>query len=218
LVEQERIVSIAAPPPGRRTQSASSNGGRYHWTVDTFYRAIAAGVFDEPSRLELVKGEIWDRDVMNPPHATVTARIAQRFRALFEPRLFVREEKPLYLDFDGQPVPDVLVVNGGLDDYAQRHPGPDDVCLVVEVTDTTVERDTVEKALLYAQAGIADYWVALLNDRELLVYRNPTQDGYSEPQRLRNGDVVAPLFAPNETIAVADLLPRPRRNELESVA
>lgn len=206
-------MSIAVPP-GRRAQPAPSNGGRFHWTVDTFYRAIAAGVFDEPSRLELVKGEIWDRDVMNPPHATVTARIAQRFRTLFEPRWFVREEKPLHLDFDGEPVPDVLVVDGDLNDYAQRHPGPDDVRLVVEVTDTTVERDTVEKALLYAQAGIADYWVSLLNSRELLVFRNPTPNGYNgEPQRLHDGDTVTPLFAPDVTIAVANLLPPRSRPE-----
>jgi len=201
-------VSIAAPP-GRRTQAAPSNGGRFHWTVDTFYRAIAAGVFDEPSRLELIHGDLLEKETVNPPHARVTERIARLFRVRFEPGFWVLEEKPLHLASDGEPIPDVQIVNGAPEQYEDHHPTGEDVRLVVEVTDTTVERDTVEKVFLYAQAGIADYWVSLINNRELLVYRNPTPDGYGEPQRLRHGDNVTPLFAPDVTLAVADLLPRP---------
>ncbi len=198
-------ISVA---PNRQT---SSNGGRFHWTVDTFYRAIDAGVFDEPSRLELIRGDLLEKETVNPPHARVTERIARLFRAQFEPRFWVLEEKPLHLASDGEPIPDVQIVNGAPEQYADHHPTSDDVRLVVEVTDTTVERDTVEKVLLYAQAGIADYWVSLLNSRELLVFRNPTPNGYDgEPQRLHDGDTVAPLFALDVTIAVADLLPRLR--------
>ncbi len=206
-------MSIAAPP-GRRTQPAPGNGGRYHWTVDRLYRATAAGVFDEPNRLELIDGDLREKEKVNPPHAIATVRTARRLRALFEPSRCVREEKPIHLDFDGEPVPDVLVADGSDEDYATNHPVPRSTRLIVEVADTSVTYDTGDKAILYAQAGIADYWVLLVNPRELLVYRNPTPDGYDgEPQRLHEGDTVSPLFAPDVTIAVANLLPPRSRPE-----
>ena len=70
---------------------------RYHWTVDAFYRAVSAGVFDEPKRLELVNGELWEKEPVNPPHASLTERIARIFRRVFEPEFVVREEKPFHL-------------------------------------------------------------------------------------------------------------------------
>ena len=182
--------------------------GRYHWTVDTFYRAMNAGIFDEPNRLELVNGELWEREAMNPPHAATARRIARLLRRMFEPTFLVMEEKPFHIAEDGEPRPDVCVVAGSDEDFEDRHPTAAEVRLIVEVTHTTVERDTVEKTALYAQAGIEDYWVVLINREELLVYRRPRPDGYPEPQRFRAGDTVAPLFAPDVTIAVADLLPR----------
>lgn len=188
----------------------TSGTGRYHWTVDTFYRAISVGVFGEPNRLELIRGDIWEKEKGNPPHARVTERIARLFRALLEPRFWVLEEKPLHLAFDGEPMPDIQVVVGSPEDYEDRHPTSDDVRLVVEVADASVERDTGEKALLHAQAGILDYWVPLINQRELLVYRDPTPDGYDAPQRLTEADFINPRAAPDVVIAVRDLLPRVR--------
>ena len=184
------------------------NGGRYHWTVDAFYRAIGAGVFDDPHRLELVNGELWDREAMNPPHAATTRRIFRLLRQLLEPTFLLMEEQPFHIAEDGEPRPDVCVVTGNEEDFETRHPTAAEVRLVVEVADTSVERDLGEKALLYARAGIPDYWVRALNTRQLIVHRETTPDGYASTVRLREGDVVTPLFAPDVTIAVADLLPR----------
>lgn len=206
-------MSVAAPP-GRRTQPAPGNSGRFYWTVDTFYRAIAAGVFDEPNRLELINGELWDRQVMNPPHAATARRIGRRLRNALEPGLLVMEEKPFHIADDGEPRPDVCAVRGTEEDFEYRHPTAEKVRLVVEVADSSTDRDTGEKALLYARAGIRDYWVSLVNARELWIYRNPTPNGYDgDPQHLRDGDTVSPLFAPDVTIPVTDLLsPRPAGN------
>lgn len=187
------------------TQPAPSTG-RYHWTVEAFYRAVAAGVFNEPNRLELVKGGLWKRE-SSPAHAFVTEDIARLFRRMLEPAFLVREEKPIYIASDSEPVPDVMVVEGSADDYETRHPTPADARLLVEVTDMTVGRDTVEKVRLYGTAGVPEYWVVLLNPREVLVYRNPTAAGYPDPLRLRDGDNVSPLAASSVMVAVSDLLP-----------
>jgi Uma2 family endonuclease len=100
-----------------------------------------------------------------------------------------------------------MVVEGSADDYESRHPAPAEALLLVEVTDTTAERDTVAKVRLYGAAGIPEYWVVLLNPREVLVYRNPTSAGYPDPLRLGDGDIISPLVAPGVTLAVSDLLP-----------
>lgn len=197
-----------APPQQNNSQQSVSGNGYFHWTVDTFYRAIAADIFDEPKRLEVVHGELWEKEKVNPPHARVTDRFARLFRATLEPTFWVMEEKPLHIAFDTEPIPDIQVIQGNIDDFETRHPRPDEVRLLIEVADTTAARDTGPKALLYAQAGIEDYWVMLINPRELWVFRNPTEEGYAPPLRLTEADTISPLAAPHIVIAVRDLVPR----------
>ena len=184
---------------------AASNGN-FHWTVEKLYRAFDANVFDEPKRIELVEGSLWEKEKVNPPHANTTERIARRFRATLEPAFQVREEKPVSLSADTEPIPDVAVVIERNHEYSQRHPGSQDILLLVEVADSSVERDTGEKALLYARAGIADYWVSLVGMRQLWVYRNPTENGYAETLRLDENDTISLLAAPDVEISVRALL------------
>lgn len=182
---------------------------RYHWTVDSFYRAINAGVFDEPKRMELVHGDLWEKEKMNPPHASVTHRIARLLRKLFDENYVVREEKPVRLATDGEPMPDLCVARGDQDAFDERHPTQDDILLLIEVADATEDKDSGEKADLYAQAGITDYWVVKIRSKVVEVYRNPKMGKYPDPKTLRAGDAVSPLFAPGVSLPVSDLLPRP---------
>jgi Uma2 family endonuclease len=190
------------------SQYTRANNNRFHWTVDTFYRAVDAGVFDEPKRLELVYGDLREKEIVNPPHAATTRRVSRLMQGLFEPQFIVREEKPVRLGNDTEPLPDIALVTGSDEDYEQRHPNDQDIILLIEVADTTADYDTGEKARMYAHSGVNDYWVTLINRRELIVFRNPTQEGYTNQVRLTEADTVTPLAAPNITISVRDLLPR----------
>jgi Uma2 family endonuclease len=104
---------------------------RHHWTVKAFYRATSAGVFDDPKRWEVIRGELWRRDTVNPPHAYTTERLTRAFRRHFEPPYWVREEKPLRFSEDTEPQPDVVVAREDENEYAHRHPTPADAHLVV---------------------------------------------------------------------------------------
>lgn len=178
----------------------------YHWTVDTLYRALDAGVFEHPERLELIHGEIIEHMGQNPPHSSLASEIADMLRAAFPSRHAIREEKPIHIASDGEPIPDVCVVVGKQSDYRDHHPAPQDVALLVEVADSSVAYDLGEKALLYAQAGVTDYWVVLVNEATFVRHRGPALEGYKEVTRLAGGDTLSPLAAPEAVWTVNAML------------
>ena len=178
----------------------------YRWTVDAFYRAAEAGVFDWDARLELIRGKVIDRMPESALHAFLTTLIMQLMQAVFTaPHFVVRCEKPIRIAFDAEPVPDVSILRGKNADYRQRHPSPEDVALLVEVAISSAAIDTGEKALLYAQAGIVDYWVALPETGQLIVHREPTDAGYQSVTTLTRNAIVSPLSAPEATFVVSAL-------------
>jgi Uma2 family endonuclease len=115
----------------------------------------------------------------------------------------VSQASPLY----DEPEPDAAVTAEPNTAYADHHPEPEDLLLVIEVSDSTVRFDRSTKAALYARAGIADYWVVDLPGRRIVVHRQPSGNGYGEITAYTAEERVAPLVRPADTILVADLLP-----------
>ena len=175
-----------------------------HWTVEEFHRAASAGVFNDPGRLEIIQGRIVEKMPEGGRHTGMRRRVARRLRAALEPDSFVCEECPLRIAFDGEPIPDVMFTRE--EDYGSQHPTPEDVVLMIEVSDTTAAYDLGGKALLYAQAGIVDYWVVLVNEAAIVRHRVPTPEGYQEVARLAGADTLSPLAAPEAIWTVGALL------------
>ncbi|MCH7686831.1 MAG: Uma2 family endonuclease [Planctomycetes bacterium] len=145
------------------------------------------------------------------PHYAAIDKSKQLLEKLLGENFWIRTQGPLTLGPNSEPDPNVSVVAGTRDDY-QEHPTT--ALLIVEVSRTTLAFDRRDKASLYAKAGIADYWIVNLIDRQLEVYRNPNPDenqpygfGYSEKTILKADDSITPLAAPESPIPVADLLP-----------
>ncbi len=201
LDKPQRRAEVIGPAPEDEVKE-------FLWTVASLYRAIDAGVFEHPEQLELIHGRIIEHMGQNPPHSTLASEIADMLRAAFSPRYAIREEKPIHISFDGEPIPDVSVVVGKQSDYREHHPTPQDVALLVEVADSSVAYDLDEKALLYAQAGISDYWVVLVNEAVIVRHREPTSDGYQSVTRLAGTDTIAPLAAPEIVWTIQTLLGR----------
>jgi Uma2 family endonuclease len=161
------------------------------------------GVF-EGWRAMLIDGVILEQGPMSPPHATTLGLIAVALRTAFGDGWRFRNQSPLVLSQDLDPKPDFAVIAGTLRG-SSGHPTTAD--LVVEVADSSLSFDTNEKRLLYAGAGIRDYWVVDINGRRLLVYRDPQGGDYATQQALGPADAFSPLAAPAATVRVADLLP-----------
>ncbi len=181
------------------------------WTVEEFYRAASAGAFSDPGRLEIIHGRITEKMPEGGHHTGLRRRIARRLKAALEPGSFVCEECPLRIAFDGEPIPDVMFTRK--EDYGDRHPTPADVVLLIEVADSSVVNDLGEKALLYAQADISDYWVVLVNDSAIVRHRQPSPEGYQDVVRLAGGDALSPLAMPEAIWAINALLGRTDASE-----
>lgn len=196
-----------APPYPAEKQAETE----HYWTLDEFYRAADAGEFADPGRLELIHGRIQEKMPEGGRHTGLRRRIARRLRAALEPHSFVCEECPLRIAFDGEPIPDILFTRE--EDYGDRHPTPADVVLLLEVSDSSLEYDLGGKALLYAQAGIDDYWVVAAEAQALVVHREPMPEGYRSVTRLSGSDAVSPIAVPEAAWTIRDLLGRTEASE-----
>jgi Uma2 family endonuclease len=160
------------------------------------------GVF-EGRRAMLINGVILEQGPMSPPHAVTLGLVGEALRGAFGAGWRFRNQSPLVLGQDLDPRPDFAVIAGSSRDNS-AHPTTAD--LVVEVADSSLTFDTNDKRLLYARAGIREYWVVDINARQLLVYRDPQAADYATRQALGPADAVSPLAAPAATVRVADLL------------
>jgi len=192
-------ITLSPPPPAEQRPEDR------HWTVEEFYRAAAAGQIDDPDRLELVHGRL-NKVMQGDRHANLCSRLSRQLRRALDPPLFARDEKPIHIAFDGEPIPDVMFTYQ--EQYEGRHPFPEDVALLVEVSDTSAAYDLGEKALLYSQAGITDYWVVLVNEAAIVRHRQPTSEGYQQVTRLAGADTLSPLVVPEAVWTVNALLER----------
>jgi Uma2 family endonuclease len=201
-------TTVSSAPARRGAPRAGPR--RWLWTADQFHQLASSGFFkDRP--VELVNGELYELTV-NPPHDTAVCLTRIALTAAFGLGFAVRDQKALDLGRSYQPIPDVAVVVGDPRDYSSKHPTT--AVLLTEVAETTLRYDRVVKAHRYALAGIADYWILNLIDRQLEVHRNPEPDP-SRQGRFHYAGVtiipadgsVAPLAQPGAQVAVADLLP-----------
>ena len=159
------------------------------------------------ARVQLLNGIVYAMPPIGSGHSgdrTGVSRVLQR--RLPGENLLVRDQEPVTLDDLSEPEPDVAVVQWRDNLYRDRHPRPDEVLLLVEVADSTLEFDLCIKARDYARSGIEEYWVLDVQARRLIVHRGPHADGYREIIALEAGDRVTPVAFPDVTILVAELL------------
>jgi Uma2 family endonuclease len=149
----------------------------HRWTRDEYHAVALSGIFDD-RRVELIDGEIVDMAPMLSPYATSIRKLSDVLGAILSGQdLIVGTQMPISLDQFNEPEPDLYVARREHDDYAERHPGPENLVLVVEVADSSLVEDCNRKVALYARAGIPEYWIVNLRSRSLEVYREPKTSG-----------------------------------------
>jgi Uma2 family endonuclease len=154
------------------------------FTVDEYHRMIQAGILTEDDRVELLEGWIVPKMAHNPPHDCVLTRADEAIRALL-PNAWRLRVQCAITTADSEPEPDLAVVLGPSTRYATRHPGPPDIGLLVEVSDSTLAHDRTDKGRLYAKESIPVYWIINVIDARVEVYTDPTGPGANPGYRQR---------------------------------
>jgi Uma2 family endonuclease len=173
-------------------------------TVAQYDRMIDVGILKEDDRVELIRGEIVAKMPIGDPHVACVDRLTRLFVRATGDDVIVSVQNPIRLA-DSEPEPDVVLkrANGG----SHGKPDPADVLLLVEVADDSLEYDREVKGPLYAENGIAEYWIVNLVDRCLEVHRGPQPAGtYSDVWTLRPGDRAEVAALPGVTVEVAVVL------------
>lgn len=180
------------------------------WNKRDFYRLAELGFF-QGQKVELLEGILVVQSPQNEPHFAAISAVQETLMRFFATGYYIRAQGPLDLGQATEPEPDIAVVVGSRADYPRDHPTT--AVLIVEVSDSTLSSDRRRKGSLYARAGIQDYWIVNLVDRQLEVYRSPVPAArtpyghrYSWRNDLTPPATVSPLVLPQAAIPVAELL------------
>ncbi len=179
---------------------------RHLFTVDEYHRMAEVGLLREDDRLELIDGEIVVMSPIGRRHASRVDRVSNLFARRLGEAVIVRTQNPIVLHDKAEPEPDIALLRPRPDFYDARTPTASDVLLVIEVADSSLDYDRRVKSALYARNGIVEYWLANLVEHHVIVFRDPTPDGYRDVQIALPGEELCPLAFPDLALAVEDIL------------
>jgi len=148
---------------------------------------LRAGILHEDDPLELIDGQLVVTSPINDPHIVCVNRLNRLFVEQTTPDVVVSMQNPVRIDAHNEPEPDVVLSTalGGA-------PRPDDVLLLVEVSDTTLTYDRDVKRPLYARAGIPEVWIVDLDARQVEVHREPDENVSRTRHLAGRDDTVTP--------------------------
>jgi len=181
-------------------------------SVAQYHQMVRSGILTDDDPVELLEGLLVAKMPKNPPHRLATQLTCAALSATLPAGWYVDAQEPITLA-DSEPEPDVAVIRGERRGYSDRHPGPADVGLVVEVSDTTLQRDRSIKQRLYAAAEIGCYWILNLVEGQIEVYSAPSgptaEPRYGQRHDYLRGERVPLLLngLPIAELAVEALLP-----------
>ncbi len=194
-----------------RPTSSGTDRVPYQLSVAQFHAMIAAGIFRSGDRVELLEGRLVRKMTHNPPHANCITLVQGVLTASMPQGWIYRQQLPITTR-ESEPEPDFVVVPGPSRRYAQRHPIPDEIALVIEASDATLDEDREDKQRIYARARLPIYWIVNIPERQIEVYTQPRagrNPAYRQRRDYRPGESIPLVIAGQEVamIAVDDLLP-----------
>jgi len=174
-------------------------------TADEFEKLGDAGILGEDSRVELVEGELIEMAPIGSRHAAAVNTLSMFFARAVADAAIVSTQNPLRLSQHSQRYPDLMLLQPRPDQYRAALPRPEDVLLLIEVADTTLEYDRESKLPLYAQHGIREVWLFDLDGKRLEIYREPSDAGYRRKLERRGTDTASPLALRAIVFSLPDL-------------
>ena len=179
---------------------------RRSFTIADYYRMAEAGILSEDDRVELLDGEVIEMSPIGSRHAACVDRLNKFLNSISELGFIVRVQNPIRLDDHSEPQPDITLLRVRSDFYAEAHPTPADVLIVMEVADSSFELDRQVKLPLYAQAEVPEVWLVNLPDDSVEFYAQPVNSVYQGVKVFRRGETVTSQIVPELQIGVDEIL------------
>ena len=198
------------PAPKRRAQPDAPPLPKWvaRWKFDVHqYHAMAkAGVLKEDDRVELIDGVIVAMSAIGLAHVGAVNSSTMFWAIRLGGRAIVQTQNPIRLDERNQPQPDIAILKLKDDFYRSGLAGPDDVLLLIEVSDTTLRYDRRIKLALYARFGIPEVWIANIRARAIEAYTDPVNGEYTTRQTFQHGQTATPTAFPDVVLPVSDVI------------
>ena len=176
------------------------------FTIEQYHKMAESGILTEDDRVELIRGEIVEMSPIGRRHAACVRRLVKLFSEKLSQRAIVDTPNPVELSDRSEPQPDVTLLQPHLDFYEAGRPQPEDIFLLVEVADTTVETDRNVKIPLDAEGGISEVWLVDINEQCVEIYREPISTGYQNVQKSQRDQTLSIQAFPDIDITVDEVL------------
>ena len=179
---------------------------RRRFTAAEYSRMIDAGILAEDDRVELLEGDIVEMAPIGSRHAACVNRLNQLLSTRIAGPFIVAVQNPIRLGEFSEPQPDLAILRPRPDFYSESHPGPEDILLLVEVSDTSADYDREVKVPAYGTAAIPEVWLVDLASGAVEVHRDPMPGRYGSVEVARAGSQVSPRAFPDLTVQVSDVV------------
>ena len=173
-------------------------------SVEEYYKMAEVGILQPDDKIELLNGEIIKMSPIGSLHAGYVNIIDELLSDALGKKVHVNIQSPVKLGTYSEPEPDLLILKRRKDHYLTRLPRPEDVYLLIEVADSTLDKDREVKAPMYANANIQTYWILNITEQQLEIYTNPVNGKYQQ-QNIVKGTDAAIFEALELTIKASDI-------------
>ncbi|MGQ3685952.1 MAG: Uma2 family endonuclease [Candidatus Loosdrechtia sp.] len=177
----------------------------HRFSIKEYHQLIESNILHEDDRVELIEGRIVDMVPVGSKHAASVGRLNRIFTLQLQTSVIVQVQNPVQLLNQSELQPDIVLLKNRDDFYAERLPTADDILLVIEVADSSLEYDRETKIPLYAKAHIPEVWLVNLRENIIDIYSDPSSEGYHVITKCRGSQTVTPQNFPDIKIVVSDI-------------
>jgi Uma2 family endonuclease len=175
-------------------------------SIDEYLEMGEKGILLRDTRVELIRGVIIEKMTPNSPHIACVARLQYLFIRLLGDSATVTTQSPVRVPPNSVPEPDIALLKWRDDFYASKFPAAEDVLLLIEVSDSTLADDRKVKVPLYAEGGVAEYWIVNIPEGVIEVYSDLSEGSYQNVRTVGRGETLGLPEGLVGTVAVDDIL------------
>lgn len=181
----------------------------HRFNVEEYHRLIENNILHEDDRVELIEGRIIDITPIGSKHAACVSRLNEILSEKLQKRAIINIQNPICLTAYTEPEPDIAIIKRRPDFYAEQLPQPEDVLLIIEVSDSSLDYDCETKIPLYAKSNIPEVWLVNLIENNVAIYSGPSSEGYNVITKHHHNQILSPKSFHDITLTVSEIFGLP---------